>query len=66
MNIIKSKIKKYMQDKEIGARELSRLSGINTFKIFYLLFVPVSKIKFTQGISISTALNISLSNLHPF
>lgn len=64
---IKQILKKNMDESNITSKALSKKSGICFFRIIYLLYIPFSKIKFTEGIRISKALGINVCELfrHP-
>jgi hypothetical protein len=59
----KSVIKKYMVEKGYSLRELSKKSNINILNITYLVFVPFSRIKLTQALSVTKVLGIKVSDL---
>lgn len=59
----KNNIKRLMEEKNIRVPVLCKKTNISFLKILYLVYVPFSKIKLTQGLQISKVLGVSMSQL---
>lgn len=59
----KNNIKRLMEEKSIGVPVLCKKTNISLLKMFYLMYVPFSKIKLSQGLQISKVLGVSMSQL---
>jgi len=61
--IIKSNIRRYINNKGTGLVDLSGSAHINIFILIYLLYCPFSKIKLSNSFKICKALNLQVSKL---
>lgn len=60
---IKLIIREYMAKNKISYRELSHKTNIQMYKLMYILLMPFSRVKLTQGVAISRALGTEVSKL---
>jgi len=60
---VKLTIRKHMIEKGASVFSISKRADINVLKMAYLLYLPFSKIKLTQGMNVCKALEINISKL---